>query len=64
LKGQTALPEASSSTQTDQTEVALTIHYERRLDPAWYFAPMQEFAIGQSADYLIQSVIVREKADE
>ena len=49
---------------TDQTEVALTIHYERRLDPAWYFAPMQEFAIGQSADYLIQSVIVREKADE
>ena len=42
------------------TEVALTVHYERKLDPAWYFAPLQEYAVGQSADYLIRSVIARE----
>jgi len=43
----------------DQTEVALTIHYERLLDPAWYFGPMQKFTVSQSADYLIDEVIVR-----
>ena len=43
----------------DQTEVALTIHYERLLDPAWYFGPMQKFAVSQSADYLMDEVIVR-----
>lgn len=44
----------------DQTEIALTIHYERLLDPAWYFGPMQKIAVSQSADYLIDEVIVRE----
>lgn len=44
----------------NQTEVALTINYDRKLDPAWYFAPLQNFAIEQSADYLIKSVIARD----
>ncbi len=44
----------------NQTEIALTIHYERLLDPAWYFGPMQKFAVSQSADYLVNQVIVRE----
>lgn len=44
----------------NQTEVALTIHYERLLDPAWYFGPMQKFAVSQSADYLVDQVIVRD----
>lgn len=43
-----------------QTEVSLTIHYERLLDPAWYFDPMQRLAVSESADYLIDSVILRE----
>jgi len=44
----------------NKTEIALTIHYERLLDPAWYFGPMQKFAVSQSADYLIDEVIVRD----
>ncbi|MEO1303964.1 MAG: hypothetical protein AAFV37_03235 [Pseudomonadota bacterium] len=44
----------------NQTEIALTIHYERLLDPAWYFGPMQRFAVSQSADYLVDQVIVKE----
>ncbi len=45
------------------TKVDLTVLYERTLDPVWYFGPLQKFAVGQSADYLIQSVIVRDHAD-
>lgn len=44
----------------NQTEIGLTIHYERLLDPAWYFGPMQKLAVSQSADYLVDQVIVRE----
>ncbi|WGI21677.1 hypothetical protein [Amylibacter sp. IMCC11727] len=42
-----------------QTEVALTIHYHRKLDPAWYFGPMQSYAFDKSAAYLIDTVIAR-----
>lgn len=42
-----------------RTKVALTVHYERALDPAWYFGPMQRFAVEQSAQYLIEQVIAR-----
>lgn len=41
------------------TKVSLTVNYSRLLDPAWYFGPLQRFAVGQSADYLIRSVIAR-----
>ena len=27
----------------DTTEISLTVHYERRLDPAWYFGPLQRY---------------------
>ena len=37
------------------TRVTWTISYERRLDPAWYFAPWERYAVGLAADYLIQS---------
>ena len=40
-----------------RTEVALSIHYRRDLDPAWYFGPMQKLAMRQSADYLIAQII-------
>lgn len=46
-----------------QTQVALTVRYNRLLDPAWYFAPLQKLAVDQSADYLIDNVICRELCD-
>jgi len=47
-----------------QTEVSLTINYERKLDPAWYFGPLQRIAIGESADYLISQVLARSNRGE
>lgn len=43
----------------DQTEVSLTVHYHRKLDPAWYFGPLQSYAFERSAAYLIDKVIAR-----
>lgn len=37
------------------TRVTWTISYERRLDPAWYFGPWEQYAVGLAADYLIES---------
>ena len=47
-----------------QTEVSLTINYERKLDPAWYFGPLQRVAVGESADYLISQVLARSNRGE
>lgn len=46
-----------------RTRVALTIRYQRLLDPYWYFGPMQQFAAEQSAQYLIDAVIRRERPE-
>lgn len=43
-----------------QTEVSLTIHYHRKLDPSWYFGPLQSYAFERSAAYLIDTVIARQ----
>lgn len=43
-----------------RTQVRLTVNYTRKLDPAWYFGPLQRRAIGESADYLIGEVIARD----
>ncbi len=43
-----------------RTEVSLTLSYQRLLDPAWYFGPLQVHAMRESAAYLIESVITRE----
>ncbi|UTW45266.1 hypothetical protein KFE80_13040 [bacterium SCSIO 12696] len=43
-----------------QTRVSLSIEYERRLDPAWYFGPLQRYAVEQMAHHLIKEVMVRE----
>lgn len=42
------------------TNVSLTVSYRRRLDPSWYFGPLQTFVTRQSAKYLIESVIARQ----
>ena len=38
------------------TDVAWTLHYARRLSPAWYFAPLESFGTAAAADYLIDSL--------
>jgi hypothetical protein len=38
------------------TRVTWTLRYRRGLDPSWYFGPMERYAVGLAADYLIDSV--------
>lgn len=42
------------------TEIALRIDYKRKLDPAWYFGPLQEFGVARMAEFLIDEVMIRE----
>ncbi len=42
------------------THVSLTVSYERRLDPAWYFQPVQQYAMRAMASHLIEVVIIRD----
>ena len=44
----------------NRTEITLRIDYERKLDPAWYFHPLQQYGVGQMAEFLIDEVMVRE----
>jgi len=37
------------------TRVQWTLHFDRRLDPAWYFRPWERYAVRLAADYLIQA---------
>ena len=38
------------------TRITWTLRYRRRLDPAWYFAPLERFGVGIAAGYLIESL--------
>lgn len=38
------------------TKVRWTIKYQRLLDPAWYFGPWERYAVGLSAEYLIDNL--------
>jgi hypothetical protein len=38
------------------TRVTWTLRYRRGLDPAWYFGPMERYAMRLAAGYLIDSV--------
>ena len=42
------------------TRIALRIDYRRKLDPSWYFQPLQQYAVGQMAEFLIDEVMIRE----
>ncbi len=46
--------------EENKTEITLTINFERKLDPSWYFKPLEEYGIGQTAHYLMNSIILRE----
>ena len=41
----------------NKTKVTLRIKYHRFLDPVWYFGPLQEYAVGKSAQFLLDEVI-------
>jgi hypothetical protein len=38
------------------TEVRWTLRYRRRLDPAWYFAPLERYGVRLAAGYLIETL--------
>jgi hypothetical protein len=38
------------------TRVEWTLRYRRRLDPAWYFAPLERYGVGVAAGYLIDAL--------
>jgi hypothetical protein len=37
------------------TQVTWTIQFDRQLDPAWYFAPWERFAVRDAAQYLLHA---------
>lgn len=39
-----------------QTEIHWTLRYRRRLDPAWYFTPLERYGVAQAAGYLIDAL--------
>jgi hypothetical protein len=38
------------------THVSWTLHYERRLDPAWYFGPWERYGTSLAAGYLADTL--------
>jgi hypothetical protein len=44
-----------SAVDAHHTQVTWTLHFERRLDPAWYFGPWERYAVRLAADYLIRA---------
>ena len=44
-----------AATDAQHTHVIWTLHFERRLDPAWYFRPWERYATQLAAEYLIRA---------
>ena len=40
----------------ERTKVTWTVSYERKLDPVWYFGPLQYYAVSLTTDVLIDNV--------
>ena len=49
-------------TAPDETEIRLCLAYRRNLDPAWYFHPLQQFAMREMASFFIDEVLVRARS--
>jgi hypothetical protein len=39
----------------EHTQVTWTVHFERQLDPAWYFVPWERAAVHEAAKFLIEA---------
>lgn len=48
------------SIDAQHTRVTLSINFERKLDPYWYFSPIERYGISKTADFLITEVIARD----
>ena len=46
--------------ENDEVEISLTVRFRRELDPAWYFQPLQSFAVTRMAGFLIEEVMIRD----
>jgi hypothetical protein len=46
-----------------RTRVTWTLRYRRRLDPAWYFAPLERYGARLAAGYLIETLATPRAAD-
>ena len=44
-----------AAVDAQHTRVTWTIHFQRGLDPAWYFGPWERYAVRKAASYLIQA---------
>lgn len=47
-----------------QTRVTLQIDYQRELDPAWYFQPLQRFGVRKMAAFLVEEIMIRDAGFE
>ena len=47
----------------NRTKVSLRLDYRRNLDPAWYFHPLQQFAMREMAAFFIENVLIRQSGD-
>ena len=47
----------------NRTKVSLRLDYRRNLDPAWYFHPLQKFAMREMAAFFIEDVLIRQSGD-
>ena len=43
----------------DKTEISLTVQYDRKLDPAWYFGPLERYGVETMAAFLITDIMER-----
>ena len=46
----------------NRTEIRLRLEYRRNLDPAWYFHPLQRFAMHEMATFFVDEVLIRASA--
>ena len=44
----------------EHTRVTLRIDFERKLDPYWYFSPVERFGVSKTAEFMITEVIARD----
>jgi hypothetical protein len=48
--------EVSWRERQGKTEVTWTLRYSRRLDPAWYFKPLERYGVSLATGYLIETL--------
>jgi hypothetical protein len=41
------------------TDITLRIEYQRKLDPAWYFHPLQKFGVSKMGELIIDELMIR-----